>query len=66
MPGAIAEYFACRPGLTGLWQVSGRSNTTFDERVEYDLSYARKWSLALDMKILLLTLPAVFDSGSAY
>ncbi len=44
-----------RPGITGLWQVSGRSSTSFDEMVRLDLRYAREWSLWLDIKILLKT-----------
>ncbi len=44
-----------KPGITGLWQVSGRSRTTFDEMVRLDLRYAREWSLWLDIKIILRT-----------
>jgi lipopolysaccharide/colanic/teichoic acid biosynthesis glycosyltransferase len=44
-----------KPGITGLWQVSGRSSTTFDEMVRLDLTYAEKWSLWLDLKIILKT-----------
>jgi len=44
-----------KPGITGLWQVSGRNKTTFDEMVRLDLSYIKNWSLALDVKILLKT-----------
>jgi lipopolysaccharide/colanic/teichoic acid biosynthesis glycosyltransferase len=44
-----------KPGITGLWQVSGRNKTTFDEMVRLDIQYARQWSLALDIKILLKT-----------
>ena len=51
-----------RPGITGLWQVNGRSRTKFDEMVRLDLQYARKQSLWLDLKILLRT-PAVVVSG---
>jgi len=45
-----------KPGITGLWQVSGRNKTTFDEMVRLDLSYIKNWSLALDVKILLKTI----------
>jgi len=51
-----------RPGITGLWQVNGRSKTTFDDMVRLDLRYARLWSIWLDMKILLQT-PVVVLSG---
>ncbi len=55
-----------RPGLTGLWQVSGRSRLTYAERVECDVYYIRNWSFWLDMHILLKTPAAVFDfSGTA-
>jgi lipopolysaccharide/colanic/teichoic acid biosynthesis glycosyltransferase len=49
-----------KPGITGLWQVSGRSRTTFDEMVRLDIQYARNWSIGLDVKILFKTIRAVF------
>jgi lipopolysaccharide/colanic/teichoic acid biosynthesis glycosyltransferase len=55
-----------RPGITGLWQVTGRSRTTFDEMVRLDLRYARTWSLWLDIKILLQTPGAVVSGNGAY
>ena len=55
-----------KPGMTGLWQVSGRSQTSFDEMVRLDLHYARTWSLWLDLKILLATPVAVFTGKGAY
>jgi len=48
------------PGLTGLWQVSGRSQVSFDEMVHLDLHYINHWSLLLDLKIILRTVPVVF------
>jgi lipopolysaccharide/colanic/teichoic acid biosynthesis glycosyltransferase len=54
------------PGLTGLWQVSGRSNTTYDERVSLDMQYISEWSLSLDIKILFRTVPAVLNGDGAY
>jgi exopolysaccharide production protein ExoY len=54
-----AEYLAARPGLTGLWQVSGRSSLTYDERVLLDSRYVRDWSLAADLVILLRTVGAL-------
>ena len=54
------------PGLTGLWQVSGRSNTTYDERVSLDMHYITEWSVWLDIKILLRTIPAVLKGDGAY
>ena len=55
-----------KPGITGLWQVAGRSRTTFDEMVRLDLQYAKSWSLWLDVKILLRTPRAVVAGDGAY
>ena len=55
-----------KPGITGLWQVNGRSKTTFDEMVRLDLKYARAWSLWLDIKILFKTPRAVLWGEGAY
>jgi lipopolysaccharide/colanic/teichoic acid biosynthesis glycosyltransferase len=54
------------PGLTGLWQVSGRSNLTFDEAVLLDLYYIENWSLLLDMQLMLRTLPKLVSGEGAY
>jgi len=54
------------PGMTGLWQVSGRSEISFQEMVRLDLHYVRNWSLGLDMSILVRTIPAVFTNRGAY
>jgi lipopolysaccharide/colanic/teichoic acid biosynthesis glycosyltransferase len=54
-----------QPGVTGLWQVSGRNRTRFDEMVRLDLQYCQKWSLWLDLKILTATPWAVFNGGGA-
>jgi exopolysaccharide biosynthesis polyprenyl glycosylphosphotransferase len=54
------------PGLTGLWQVSGRSDLIFDEMVLLDLYYIENWSPGLDLKILLQTIPAVLSGRGAY
>jgi exopolysaccharide biosynthesis polyprenyl glycosylphosphotransferase len=55
-----------RPGLTGLWQVNGRSDLSFDEMIRLDLYYAENWSPWLDTKILLRTVPAVLFGRGAY
>jgi len=55
-----------KPGITGFWQVHGRSRVKFDEMVRMDLHYARAWSLWLDIKILLRTPLAVFTGNGAY
>jgi exopolysaccharide biosynthesis polyprenyl glycosylphosphotransferase len=57
--GWLMRRFCVAPGLTGLWQVNGRSHTSFDQWVAHDLKYIDTWSLTLDMKILLKTVPAV-------
>jgi exopolysaccharide biosynthesis polyprenyl glycosylphosphotransferase len=54
------------PGLTGLWQVSGRSELDFDDLVHLDFLYLEHWSLALDLTILFKTIPAVFSRRGAY
>jgi exopolysaccharide biosynthesis polyprenyl glycosylphosphotransferase len=50
-----------KPGITGLWQVTARQSDDFEERAELDLAYIDRWSLTLDMKILLRTIPAAFE-----
>lgn len=55
-----------KPGVTGLWQVAGRSRTSFDDMVRMDLRYCQRWSLWLDLKILLATPLAVFTGHGAY
>ena len=55
-----------KPGITGLWQVMGRSKTTFDDMVRLDLKYAKLWSISLDLKILLRTPIAVLSGEGAY
>jgi len=57
---------AVKPGMTGLWQVSGRSLLSWDEMVSLDLEYIRRWSFALDVLILLRTIPAVVTGRGAY
>ena len=64
--GAIDAYLSCRPGITGLWQVSGRSTTTYSKRVACDAFYAREWSMALDAKIVIVTIPSLLLTESAY
>ena len=54
------------PGLSGLWQVSGRSALSFDDMVKLDIYYAEHWSLWLDLKIMVRTLPAVIKGDGAY
>jgi len=56
---AYGSYQSCRPGITGLWQVSGRSNCGYEQRVELDDSYARKWSVLQDCWIIWKTVGVV-------
>lgn len=55
-----------KPGMTGMWQVSGRNDVSYDERVSLDEYYVRHWSIWLDIYILLMTFPAVFRKEGAY
>jgi lipopolysaccharide/colanic/teichoic acid biosynthesis glycosyltransferase len=58
------QRFRAKPGITGLWQVSGRSKTTFEEMIDLDLTYIRNWSIGLDFRILQRTIPVVlFPDG---
>jgi exopolysaccharide production protein ExoY len=62
----IAAYCRVKPGLTGMWQVSGRNGTTYRRRVALDVCYSRRASLALDLWILLKTIPAVLKADGAH
>jgi exopolysaccharide biosynthesis polyprenyl glycosylphosphotransferase len=57
--------FSVRPGITGLWQVNGRSSTPFPKRMELDLQYIDHWNLWLDLKILAKTVPVVLRGDGA-
>ncbi|MGE0830900.1 MAG: sugar transferase [Hyphomonadaceae bacterium] len=59
-------YLLVRPGITGLWQISGRSNISYERRVKYDREYVEQWSFARDMMILVKTIPAVLASRGAF
>jgi Undecaprenyl-phosphate galactose phosphotransferase WbaP len=63
---AYSVYVKTTPGLTGLWQVSGRNRTTYAERVAYDTYYIRNWSVWLDVYLLAKTLGAVLTGDGAY
>lgn len=60
------DYCSVKPGITGLWQVSGRSELSYQERVELDRWYAQNWSLAEDTKILMRTWSSVVNRDGAY
>jgi Undecaprenyl-phosphate galactose phosphotransferase WbaP len=64
--GLANPCFSVRPGLTGLWQVSGRNNTTYEERVQFDEYYVNNWSIRLDIYILLRTILVVLRADGAY
>ena len=62
----FADYCLVKPGVTGLWQVSGRSHRTYPERVQLDRQYAHTWSLQGDAVILVRTLSSVMNQDGAY
>ncbi|MBP7963708.1 MAG: sugar transferase [Caldilineaceae bacterium] len=73
LPEEVAAYsewhkkrLSVSPGMTGLWQVSGRSDLTFDEMVLLDIYYAENWCMSMDLTILMRTLPAVLLKRGAY
>jgi len=63
---SLMRRFSAKPGLTCLWQVSGRSDTSFDRWIEQDLEYIDQWSLALDLQILARTVPVVMKGSGAF
>jgi len=63
---AYPLYALTAPGLTGLWQVSGRNDTTYRQRVELDAAYVRNWSPALDLRLLFKTVRVVLNGKGAY
>jgi len=62
--GAI--FLSLKPGITGAWQVNGRSEVGYPDRAKVDLEYIRTWSIALDLSLLLRTIPAVLSSRGAH
>jgi len=62
----FAEYCRVRPGITGLWQISGRNDVSYRRRVAIDVTYVRSKSLALDLGILFLTVPSVIARRGSY
>jgi exopolysaccharide production protein ExoY len=61
----LVHYLRSRPGMTGLWQVSGRSDTSYEARVRFDRNYALNWSLGHDVEILFRTIPALLRQRGA-
>ena len=73
LPSEVERYgfdmrrrFLVKPGITGLWQVSGRSDLSWDDSVRIDVRYVENWSLAFDFMILWKTFGAVFRGSGAY
>ncbi|KHJ72899.1 hypothetical protein QR64_09950 [Rhodococcus sp. Chr-9] len=64
--GRVKRRLLVRPGVTGLWQVSGRSDLSWDESVRLDLSYVENWSMISDVLIIGKTVKAVLASDGAY
>jgi exopolysaccharide production protein ExoY len=63
---AAVFYLKSRPGLTGLWQISGRNDISYDTRVAFDRHYVENWSLILDLRIIIKTVPAVCLARGSY
>ncbi len=66
MGPAAGKILSIRPGVTGLWQVSGRNNTTYQERLDLEQRYVRERSFWMDLKIIIKTLPVMLSSKGAY
>ena len=67
MYGPAADcYLRSRPGLTGLWQVSGRNDVSYGTRIAFDQHYVENWSFLSDIKIIVLTVPAILASRGSY
>jgi undecaprenyl-phosphate galactose phosphotransferase len=62
----VSHYYRVRPGITGLWQVSGRNDVSYAQRVQMDSWYVRNWSLWHDIAIICKTFPVVFKRSGAY
>jgi len=62
----VEYYLMAKPGMTGIWQISGRNNVDYDTRVKMDSWYVKNWSLWSDIVILLKTIPVVFCRDGAY
>ena len=62
----FSQYCACRPGLTGLWQVNGRSDCNYNDRVRFDIAYASQWSIWLDTFIMARTIPVIIGRKGSY
>lgn len=61
-----ASFLALKPGITGLWQISGRSDISYEDRVKIDIYYVEHWSLLLDIRILVKTALTILSRRGAY
>jgi len=66
MAAPLSITLKSRPGLTGLWQVSGRNDVSYDTRVAFDRHYVENWSMFEDIRIIFKTVPAVWMSRGSY
>ena len=66
VPAVVGAYAATKPGITGLWQVTGRSDCTYDERVSLDVAYVENWSILRDVWIIAKTVIVVFGRKGSY
>ena len=62
----FSHYCSVRPGITGLWQISGRNDVSYRRRVAFDVAYSRSRSALMDAKILALTIPSVVFARGSY
>jgi len=63
---AKAKVLSAKPGITGLWQVSGGHDVSFEERIQYDLYYIHNWNIWMDLRIILKTIPALLKIRRQY
>lgn len=61
--GFQSAYLRCRPGVSGVWQIKRRNGTSYEQRVDYDVEYTRRWSAARDLAIIFLTIPRILFAG---
>jgi lipopolysaccharide/colanic/teichoic acid biosynthesis glycosyltransferase len=62
----LERIFPVKPGITGIWQVEGRSRTSFDDMVRMDINYIRRWSVMMDLKLILKTPFSMLSAKGAY
>ena len=61
---SLVEYTSLRPGITGLWQINGRTDSEYDSRIAFNRTYLESWTPLLDLKLLFQTVRVVFSPNS--